>query len=235
MQHDAAGQHIALGRFTLAAQAAAFVGQGAGSGQRVGPCTRHFASHAQTGHTQLAGVADKQQIRLQIVVADAGLVRIRQALQQLGGQAGGFQPGQATRRQMFTQGGSVTRVVGHIGPAVLHAAFHHRGQLRMFQARGLAHGLLPAFQRCGAGGLDTRQHQHQVLAAAWVCHAPGHGAFALAQQLQQLQAAEPAHGVGARRGGGRVCVGGGHGSLIEARPAAGRWSEQGLVRGALPG
>ena len=84
-----------------------------------------------------------------------------------------------------------------LGPVVFidTAGFDDSGQAGMVQARSLAHRLLPALHRRGVGGLHTRQHQHQVLAAARVRHPPGHRAFALAQQPQQLHAAEPAHGL----------------------------------------
>ena len=162
------------------------------------------------------------QVGLQVVMGHAGLVSEGQALQQLHRPVRGIETGQSLGGQALGQRRCIARIVGDVGPAVLHAALHHRGDLRMVQARGAPHGLLPALQRCSIGGLHPRQDEHQFLAAARIGNPPGHRALALAEQTQQLQPAEPAHGGGARRRSG-VCAVGGHGSRLNpvAMPGSG--------------
>ena len=213
MQQHTGGQHVALRGLAVAAQRDGLRrARGVGGSGRRG----HLRRHGGASQADLPTVGHQGHVGLQVVVGHTRFMGEGQALQDLRHQGRGLGAGQAFGRGPFDQRGAVAWVVGDKRPAVLHTHLDHGGQVGVVQARGLAGDLLPVLQPGRVGRLHARQHDDQFLLVARVGHAPGHGAFAFAQQTQQLHAAEGAHGVRARRGG-RSGAGCDHGPGIEPR------------------
>ena len=191
VQQDAQRQHVALGGIALGAQRA---------GLDTSLVDRCLAGHFQARQAHAALVVQQQQVGLQVVVTDAALVRERQAFGSLHDLRGGVDGRHALARQAVGQRGQAARVVGSVGPAVLHADLDRGCQRRVVQARGTVHGLRPALHGGRAHRLHARQHDEELGAglagpAFRLHHQPSHRARTLAQQAQQLVAAEHAHGL----------------------------------------
>ena len=201
VRSDAYGQHVALRCVLAGAHAAGFGHLPRAADAAFG---RLGTGRFEAGPAQRAAVADDHQEELRVAVRRAGLVRIRQALQCLRQQLRGVGCGQPLRRQAVAQGRASVGVVGDERPVLVQADLDGRRQVRVVQTRRHAHRVLPLLAHRRAGRWLAGQHQHQVLAAARVGDQPGHQPLALAEQPQQLEAAEVAHGRGWRRRGGLV-------------------------------
>ena len=190
VHEHADAQDVGLGCRALLGQRRC-VGHLAGLALDAGDLQPHQQWHPLVGHQHAEG--------LQVPVRAAGVVRVGQRVQQGADQRGRLVGGHSLAPDAVGQRRAVTQVVGHVGPALVHADLQRRRQPRVVDTGGLAHALQPAVGLRLVGRHHAGQQQHQVLAVARVGHVPGHRARTAAQQPDQREARKLALPAGTRR------------------------------------
>ncbi len=212
VHHEAEGEHVDLGGQALhsALVHRGLVAVGVGGGAAEGLGERVGVGDLQAQQLHVADVVHQQRIGLQVAVGRTGLVREGQALQHLDAPGREFLAGQALGGELLAPGDELLSLIDGIGPALVLTDVEHAGEPGMLQAAGAADAGHPGAQRVGIGRLHARQRHHHLDVAVGVQRQPQHGLRALAEQTQQLVAAEHAHravrrdgtGSGGERGNG---------------------------------